>query len=182
MSTHFIYIPASSLIRQCPICDSDTRYRRLGYNGERGEGQYCYQCQRWIPTGLGLVKVEVNEDNIITGIGQKTIDKFRVIVANRMQRKWKSEMPEKKKLPKFPKLRVLTVEELGTISLLDQYVLANEQIEAYELFRDETVRELNKAKGECNEMIKKYPNDAVGKAEQLARLHLINQLLEALAS
>ena len=71
------------------MCNTKTRYRRLGYDGELGEGQYCGECKRWMPTGLGFVKVEVDGKGNITNKGQKTIDKFRERVAKKMRDKGK---------------------------------------------------------------------------------------------
>lgn len=82
-----VYIPASSLIRECPICNSQIRYRRDGYDGELGEGQYCKKCNQYILTGgFGLfVKVPVDSKNQVTKEGQKIIDNFRKQVADKMR-------------------------------------------------------------------------------------------------
>jgi len=48
-----VYIFLNSISVSCPKCGEETRYRRDGYDGEDGEGQYCNKCKRYI-TEFGM--------------------------------------------------------------------------------------------------------------------------------
>lgn len=43
-----VIIPIGNFQLTCPKCGSQTHYKRKGYDGELGEGQYCGKCKKFI--------------------------------------------------------------------------------------------------------------------------------------
>lgn len=82
-----VLISASSLLKTCPLCEGKTRYRRLGYDGERGEGPWCDNCKKFVPhLEVAFVAVEVDENRKITETGQKQIKEFRKRISDLVRR------------------------------------------------------------------------------------------------
>ena len=42
------YIFGGNISWICPACGNKTHYRREGYDGEKGEGQYCDTCKNFL--------------------------------------------------------------------------------------------------------------------------------------
>ena len=76
-----VILPLSSLSLRCPKCGSRTRYKREGYDGELGEGQYCPKCQKFIESMIKrsfpvFVSVEENQVSALHSAIQKEVDQL----------------------------------------------------------------------------------------------------------
>jgi len=74
-----VILPISSLSLQCPNCGNHTQYKRKGYDGELGEGQYCSKCKQFIEDMIHrsfpmFVSVEKKEVSILHDKIQKEVD------------------------------------------------------------------------------------------------------------
>lgn len=62
-----VIIPTANFRLICPKCGGKTRYRRKGYDGELGEGQFCDKCNQFIGAMINRSFpefVSVEEDKI----------------------------------------------------------------------------------------------------------------------
>ena len=64
---------------RCPKCGGITIYRRFGYDGEKGEGQYCEDCKQFISEMVDgtlphLVWIEESELGELKEAVQEAID------------------------------------------------------------------------------------------------------------
>lgn len=74
-----VIIPISSLGIICPKCGGKTSYKRKGYDGELGEGQYCSKCEQFIESMINrsfpmFVSVEENQVSALHDKIQKEVD------------------------------------------------------------------------------------------------------------
>jgi len=53
-----VYIPIANIPVNCPKCGTLTHYRRDGYDGELGEGQYCDKCKEYVNQNTGFIERE----------------------------------------------------------------------------------------------------------------------------
>ena len=62
----------NSISLECPACFTETYYRRDGYDGINGEGQYCKTCAKYVvQAGMRYITVERNNPKEIDEWKQK---------------------------------------------------------------------------------------------------------------
>jgi len=74
-----VIMPIASLRLNCPKCGSKTVYKRKGYDGELGEGQYCIKCEKFIEAMINrsfpmFVSVEENQVSVLHDKIQKEVN------------------------------------------------------------------------------------------------------------
>jgi len=79
-----VIIPLGNFRLTCPKCGSQTHYKRKGYDGELGEGQYCDKCKKFITDMIQRsfpMFVSCQEDHVsaVHNQIQKEVDKFYAI-------------------------------------------------------------------------------------------------------